>query len=319
MTTLRCLWLEDLALRFREDLALPEPPPGEARVDVLLAGICNTDLELIQGYYPYAGILGHEFVGRVASSPSDPAWEGRRVVGEINAACGACEACQAGRKTHCDRRTVLGIKARDGCFAEALLLPLANLHAVPDSLSDEDAVFAEPTAAALQVQEQVDVAPGMRVVVVGAGKLGQLVARTLCLTGCDLLVIGRSRRSLDRLAGLPLNTSSDAPAARADLVVECTGNPEGFALARRAVRPRGTIVLKSTHRGATTLDLSSVVVDEVSLVGSRCGPFAKALDALARGLVDTRPLVDARYSLEEGLAAIEEAARPGILKVLLKP
>jgi threonine dehydrogenase-like Zn-dependent dehydrogenase len=318
---LRGLWLEDLTLRLREDLPRPEPPPGEARVDVLLAGICNTDLELTRGYYPYAGILGHEFVGLVASSPSAPEWEGRRVVGEINAACGACEPCRSGWRTHCERRTVLGIKARDGCFADALLLPLGNLHAVPDSLTDEEAVFVEPTAAALQVQEQVKVSPGMRVVVVGAGKLGQLVARTLCLTGCDLLVVGRSRSSLDRLAGLPLRTALAAePAlARADLVVECTGDPEGFLLARRAVRPRGTIVLKSTHRGETAVNLSSVVVDEVSLVGSRCGPFAKALELLARRLVDTGSLVDSRYPLRAGLEAFERAALPGVLKVLLRP
>jgi threonine dehydrogenase-like Zn-dependent dehydrogenase len=318
---LRGLWLEDKTLRLREDLPHPEPPPGEARVDVLLAGICNTDLELVQGYYPYAGVLGHEFVGRVASSPSAPEWEGRRVVGEINAACGACEACRAGRKTHCERRTVLGIKARDGCFAESLLLPVANLHPVPDSLTDEEAVFVEPTAAALQVQEQVEVAPGMRVVVVGAGKLGQLVARTLCLTGCDLLVIGRSRRSLEALSCLPLRTAlaSDVPAGRADLVVDCSGTPEGFTLARQLVRPRGTIVLKSTHRGDTAVNLSSVVVDEVTLVGSRCGPFPKALDVLARGLVDTSSLVDARYPLSKALEALDHAARPGALKVLLKP
>ena len=318
---MRGLWLEEWALRLREDLPRPEPPPGEARVDVLLAGICNTDLELARGYYPYAGVPGHEFVGRVASSPSAPEWEGRRVVGEINAACGACEPCRAGRRTHCDRRTVLGIKGRNGCFAEALLLPLGNLHGVPDSLADEEAVFVEPTAAALQVQEQVDVVPGMRVVVVGSGKLGQLVARTLCLTGCDLLVIGRSRGSLDRLAGLPLRTAlaSEPPPFRADRVVECTGAPEGFLLARRAVRPGGTIVLKSTHRGETTVDLSSVVVDEVSLLGSRCGPFPKALDVLARRLLDTRPLVDARYPLGAALEAFEHASRPGVLKVLLRP
>jgi threonine dehydrogenase-like Zn-dependent dehydrogenase len=290
-------------------------------VDVLLAGICNTDLELARGYYPYAGVPGHEFVGRVASSPTDPAWEGRRVVGEINAACGACEACRARRSTHCERRTVLGIKARDGCFAEALLLPLANLHAVPDSLADEQAVFAEPTAAALQVQEQVGVAPGMRVAVVGAGKLGQLVARTLALTGCDLLVVGRSRRSLDRLAGLPLQTAlvTEPGPSKADLVVECTGVPEGFLLARSLVRPRGTLVLKSTHRGETRVNLSSLVVDEVTVVGSRCGPFPKALALLARNAVDTGSLVDARYPLANALDAFAHAARPGTLKVLLRP
>ena len=318
---MRGLWLEDERLRLRDDLPLPEPPPGEARVEVLLAGICNTDLELTRGYYPYTGVPGHEFVGRVARSPSAPEWEGLRVAGEITACCGACDACRAGRKGHCEARSVLGLKQRDGCFAEALLLPLANLHAVPDSLADEEAVFVEPLAAALQVQEQVAVAEGSRVVVVGAGKLGQLVARSLCPTGCDLLVIGRSRASLDRLSGLPLRVgvASDLPAGRADVVVECTGHPDGFALARRAVRPRGTIVLKSTYRGDTQLNLSSVVVDEVSLVGSRCGPFPRALEALAARRVDPRSLVDARYRLADALEAFEHAERPGVLKVLLRP
>jgi threonine dehydrogenase-like Zn-dependent dehydrogenase len=316
---LRGLWLEERSLRFREDLPMHAPPPGEACVEVLLAGICNTDLELVKGYYPYAGIPGHEFVGRVRSSPSAPQWEGRRVVGEINASCGACAACLAGTRTHCELRTVLGIKARDGCFADALLLPVANLHAVPDSMADEEAVFVEPAAAALEVQEQVSVAPGMRVIVVGAGKLGQLIARTLCLTGCDLLVVGRRRESLDRLSGLPLRTALPAEAApgRADLVVECTGAPEGFTLARRLVRPRGTMVLKSTHRGETAVNLSSVVVDEITLVGSRCGPFPKALDLLARRAVDVRPLIAARYPLAAGLEAFAHAERPGELKVLL--
>lgn len=318
---MRGLWLEDLTLRLREDLPLPEPPAGEARVDVLLAGICNTDLELARGYYPYAGIPGHEFVGRVAAAPTAPEWEGRRVVGEINTACGACETCRNDLRTHCEGRTVLGIRARDGCLAEALLLPVANLHPVPDSVTDEEAVFAEPLAAALQVQEQVPVSPGMRVVVVGAGKLGQLLARTLCLTGCDLLVVGRSRASLDPLEGLPLRTAlaSDPASARADLVVECTGVPEGFLLARRLVRPRGTLVLKSTHRGDTAVNLSSVVVDEVSLVGSRCGPFPRALELLASRRVDTSSLVDSRYALGAGLAAFERAGRPSVLKVLLRP
>lgn len=308
-------------MRLRGDLPRPEPAPGEARIHVLLAGVCNTDLELAKGYYPYRGVPGHEFVGRVERAPSAPEWEGRRVVGEINAACGACEACQRGLRTHCEARTVLGIRSRDGSFAESLLLPLENLHGVPDSVSDEEAVFTEPLAAALQVQEQVPVSPGLRVVVVGAGKLGQLVARTLCLTGCDLLVVGRSRGSLDRLAGLPLRTAlaSDPLPGRADLVVECTGDPEGFLLARRAVRPRGTLVLKSTHRGETAVNLSSVVVDEVTLVGSRCGPFRKALELLALRRVETRSLVDSGYPLEAGLEAMERAARPGVLKVLLRP
>lgn len=317
---MRALWLEDRALRLREDVAVPVPPPGEAVVRVLLAGICNTDLELLQGYYPYAGVPGHEFVGRVEQAPGHEAWEGRRVVGEINAACGACPACVAGRRTHCERRTVLGIVRRDGTFAERLLLPVENLHAVPEGLADEVAVFTEPTAAALRVQEQVRVGPRDRVVVIGAGKLGHLVAQSLALTGCELLAIGRSRPSLDLLAarGLRTGTAADLEERRADVVVECTGNPEGLALARRAVRPQGTIVLKSTYHGETTLALAPIVVDEVTLVGSRCGPFAPALEALAAGRIDPHSLVEARYPLAQGLAAFEHAARPGATKVLVQ-
>ncbi len=317
---MRALWLENQSLRFREDVPLPALPSGEALVRVLLAGVCNTDLELTKGYYPFAGVPGHEFVGRVEQAPGHQEWVGRRVVGEINAACGRCAACLAGRRTHCERRTVLGIAKRDGAFAEYLALPVANLHAVPEALPDEAAVFAEPTAAALQVQQQVRIGAGDRVVVIGAGKLGNLVAQTLATTGCDLLAVGRSRSSLDLLAARGIRTASavDLPQHQADVAVECTGNPEGLALARKAVRAQGTIVLKSTYHGETTLDFSAIVVDEITLVGSRCGPFAPALEALAGGGVDVRPLVDARYPLARGLAAFDHAARPGALKVLVE-
>src|SRR5512144_383607 len=241
------LWLEDCSLRMRDDLPLPSPPPGEALVRVRVAGICNTDLELVRGYYAYAGVPGHEFVGVVEQAPGAPEWVSRRVVGEINAACGECPACRAGRRTHCERRSVLGIAGRDGVFATHARLPIGNLHAVPDGVPDDVAVFTEPTAAALEIQEQVRVGPGDRVVVVGAGKLGNLVAQTLAATGCRLLVVGRSPRPLALLAARGIATA--APDAieprRADLAVECTGNPEGLELARGAVRPRGTIVLKS--------------------------------------------------------------------------
>jgi threonine dehydrogenase-like Zn-dependent dehydrogenase len=215
---------------------------------------------------------------------------------------------------------VLGIKGRHGSFAELLTLPVANLHAVPDTLPDETAVFTEPTAAALEVLQQVRVGPTDRVVVVGTGKLGSLVAQCLRSSGCDLVAAGRNRSSLDRLASLGVKTAlaTDLPARSADVVVECTGNPEGLAIARRVVRPRGTIVLKSTYRGETTVDLSSIVVDEITLVGSRCGPFAQALAALAAGDVDVRGLVAARYPLSDALAAFEHAARPGALKVLVE-
>jgi threonine dehydrogenase-like Zn-dependent dehydrogenase len=289
-------------------------------VRVLRAGVCNTDLELLKGYYPYAGIPGHEFVGRVEAAPGAEVWIGKRVVGEINAVCGDCPTCRAGRPTHCERRTVLGIVKRDGAFAEYLSLPVANLHEVPDGVPDEVAVFTEPMAAALEVRAQVRVGPGDRVVVIGSGKLGNLVAQALGLTGCGLLVIGRNSATLGILAarGLRTATAADLPERKADIVVECTGNPDGLALALRAVRPRGTIVLKSTYHGLATLDLARVVVDEVTLVGSRCGPFAPALALLAGGQVDVRPLFEARYPLSDAPAAFDHAARPGALKVLVE-
>jgi threonine dehydrogenase-like Zn-dependent dehydrogenase len=313
------LWLEGRALRLREDLPVPSPPPGEALVRVRVAGVCNTDLELVRGYYPYTGIPGHEFVGVVEEAAGAPGWVRRRVVGEINAACGECTTCRAGRRTHCERRTVLGIAGRDGVFATHARLPIRNLHAVPDDVPDEVAVFAEPTAAALELQEQVRVGPGDHVVVIGAGKLGNLVAQTLAATRCRLLVVGRSPRPLALLAarGIATGTADGIEPRQADLAVECTGNPEGLELARRAVRPRGTIVLKSTYHGNASIDMAPFVVDEITLVGSRCGPFAPALAMLARGDVDPRPLVEARYPLADAVAAFEHAARPGALKVLV--
>jgi len=318
---MRGLWLEGQAIRLRDDLARPEPAAGEARLRVLTAGICNTDLELLRGYYPFIGVPGHEFVGRVEAAPGAESWEGRRVVGEINASCGACPACAAGRRTHCERRRVLGIRGRDGAFAECLTLPVTNLHEVPDGVPDDVAVFTEPLAAALEVQEQVPIGPGDRVVVVGDGKLGNLVAQTLALTGCALTVIGRHPGKLALLAarGIATAAESDVPGGRADVAVECTGNAEGLERARSAVRPRGTIVLKSTYRGRASLDVSRIVVDEVTLVGSRCGPFAPALAMLAQGRVDVRPLIHARFPLHEAVAAFAEAARPGVMKVLVNP
>jgi threonine dehydrogenase-like Zn-dependent dehydrogenase len=315
----RALWLEGGSLRLRDDLRDPTPPAGEALVRVRVAGICNTDLELVRGYCPYTGVPGHEFVGVVEEAAGAPEWVSRRVVGEINAACGECPTCRAGRRTHCERRTVLGIVGRDGAFATHLRLPIRNLHAVPEGVPDEVAVFTEPTAAALELQEQVRVSPGDRVVVVGAGKLGNLVAQTLAATGCRLLVVGRSPRPLALLAarGIATATAEGIEPRQADLAVECTGNPEGLELARRAVRPRGTIVLKSTYHGKAEIDMAPFVVDEITLVGSRCGPFAPALTALARGDVDPRPLVDARYPLVDAVAAFERAARPGTLKILV--
>ena len=314
---MRALWLEDRRLRLRDDVPVPAPPSGEALVRVIRAGVCNTDIELTQGYYPFTGIPGHEFVGVVEQGPS--ALAGRRVVGEINAVCGACGACLAGRRTHCERRTVLGIVSRNGAFADCLILPAENLHPVPDAVSSDAAVFTEPLAAALEIQEQVPIGLRDRVLVVGDGKLGQLVAQTLALTGCALLVVGRHDAKLAVLAARGIETGRVDRATRGafDVAVECTGNPEGFAVAQRAVRPRGTLVLKSTYAGALTLDASAVVVQELTLVGSRCGPFAPALRLLEEQRVAVEPLIQARYALSDGLVAFAHAQRPGVLKVLL--
>jgi threonine dehydrogenase-like Zn-dependent dehydrogenase len=315
---MRALWLEDRVLGARSDVPRPAPPAGEALVRVTLAGVCNTDLELVKGYYPFAGVPGHEFVGEVAAGP--PEWVGRRVVGEINASCGACATCRAGRRTHCPSRTVLGIKGRNGSMAEFLTLPVENVHAVPEATSDEVAVFTEPVAAALQVQRQVALAAGDRVMVIGDGKLGQLVARTLALAGHRPTVVGRHPRKLALLSALGIATTAavDLPPREADAVVECTGNPDGLALARAAVRPRGTIVLKSTYHGDVPVNLSGLVVDEVTLVGSRCGPFAPALALLAGGL-GVADLIDDQFPLADGVKAFARAAEPGVLKVLIRP
>lgn len=312
------LWLENNQLQFRTDLDIPEPPPGEARVRVLRAGICNTDLELLRGYYPYTGILGHEFVGIVEQGPEHLV--NQRVVGEINAVCGKCRFCRSGQPTHCENRTVLGIVNRHGAFAEYLCLPVENLHCVPENISTEAATFTEPVAAALEIQQQVSLCADHRVLVVGDGKLGQLVAQTLALTGCDLLAVGRHRDKLANLEARGIKTGlADAVTDRAfDISVECTGNPEGFAIARRALRPRGTLVLKSTYAGNLSLDASSLVVDEITLIGSRCGPFSAALELLATGKVDVQPLIHARYPITQGLAAFENAQSRGVLKVLLE-
>ncbi|AKG21728.1 MDR/zinc-dependent alcohol dehydrogenase-like family protein [Calothrix sp. 336/3] len=312
------LWLANQQLQLRTDIPTPEPSEGEALVRVLSAGICNTDLELTRGYYPYNGILGHEFVGVVVKGDTDLI--NQRVVGEINAACGKCRFCLRGEPTHCENRTVLGIVNRHGAFAEYLCLPIKNLHTVPENIPTDVATFTEPIAAALEIQQQVAITANERVLVVGDGKLGQLVAQTLALTGCDLLVIGRHPDKLAHLEARGITTGfADIVTDRAfDITVDCTGNPEGFAIARRAVRPRGIIVLKSTYAGNLSLDASSLVVDEITLLGSRCGAFAPALELLAAEKVDVTPLIHARYSLDAAMTAFHHAQRKGVLKVLLQ-
>jgi threonine dehydrogenase-like Zn-dependent dehydrogenase len=310
------LWLEQQRLQLRHDLPKPAPAPGEALVRVLRAGICNTDLELLRGYYPYTGIPGHEFVGQVEQGPAELL--NQRVVGEINAACGHCEFCQRNIPTHCLNRSVLGIVQRDGAFADYLCLPIANLHPVPSSISTAAATFTEPLAAALEIQSQVPITTNHRVLVVGDGKLGQLVAQTIALTGCDLTVVGRHADKLERLQQRQIQTTTDAVVDRSfDIAVECTGNPSGFETARSALRSRGTLVLKSTYAGNLSLDMSAIVVDELTLVGSRCGAFAPAIALLAEGRVDVEPLVERSYDLDAGITAFEHAQQRGTLKILV--
>lgn len=313
-------------LRLETDWPIQDPPPGEALIRVVKAGICNTDLELVKGYMAFKGVLGHEFVGVVesalapGSAPGGASYVGRRVVGEINAACGVCETCRAGRPTHCPNRTTLGIDRRDGAFADYLTLPLENLHPLPDRVTDDQAVFVEPLAAACEIVQQVHVRPADRVVIVGDGKLGLLCAQVLQLTGCRLTVLGRHAKKLDIAArrGIRVATSSDDVDRGADIVVEATGSPNGFTIARQLVRPRGTIVLKSTYHGELAVNLTMVVVDEVALVGSRCGPFEPAIRLLEQRLIDVEPLIHARYSLDDAPAAFERAGSRGTLKVLLE-
>jgi threonine dehydrogenase-like Zn-dependent dehydrogenase len=317
---MRALWLEDGRLGLRE-VPAPEAAPGEAWVRVRRAGVCGTDLALLAGYLPFNGIPGHEFVGEVMAAPDAPRWIGRRVVADINVACGACRECRAARATHCERRQVLGLRGRAGAFGQTLSVPVGNLHAVPDALSDDEAVFAEPLAAALHVLDAVAVTANTRAVVVGGGRLGTLVAQALRLAGCVPLVVARDPERLARLRalGLAAGVFEELEPRRADVAVECSGRPEGLDLARRALRPRGTLVLKSTCTGLTPVDVSALVVDEITLVGSRCGELPRALRALASGEVQVRPLIDARYPLESAPAAFAHAARPGVMKVLVEP
>ena len=311
------IWLENKELSVREDIPVPGRLSGEALIRVLRAGICNTDLELTRGYYPFTGVLGHEFVGLVEEGPDE--WVGQYVVGEINAVCGKCTSCLDLRRTHCTNRTVLGIYNRDGVFAEFAAIPIENLHVVPSTLSIDAATFTEPLAAALQIQSQLKIDKRDCVMVLGAGKLGQLIARSLALTGCDLHVFDRNESKLNVLSNMGISTGhvDTIPDSVFDISVECTGSPDGFNIARRSLRPLGTLVMKSTYASNLTLDVSDLVVDEITLIGSRCGPFDLALDMLINKQIEVEDLIHARYPLREGLDGFETAKQPGILKVLL--
>ncbi len=309
----------DQTLQYLPDMPEPDLPPGEALIRTRLAGICSTDLEIMRGYMGFTGVLGHEFVGEVIRADNAPELVGQRVVGEINAFCRACDTCRRGDLTHCPHRTTLGIDRRNGTMADYFTLPTHLLYPLPDSLPDEWAVFTEPLAAACEITERLHIRPTDRVVVLGDGKLGLLVAQVLQLTGCDLLMVGRTPNKLAILEkrGIRTQTTDDEIESGADIVVEATGNAAGFATARQIVRPRGKLVLKSTYHGDLSLNMSMVVVDEVELLGSRCGPFAPALRLLVQKLVDVESLIHDTFSLDDGLVAFERAAAPGVLKVLL--
>jgi threonine dehydrogenase-like Zn-dependent dehydrogenase len=331
---MRALAYRDASLVLDRNYPMPALVDGEALIRVLLAGICNTDLEIVRGYMAFQGVLGHEFVGIVEAVHEGPGATpltsliGKRVVGEINAACHRvdCLYCQHGMPTHCPHRTTLGIVNRDGAFADYLALPTRNLHLVPDNISDEEAVFVEPLAANFEILEQVHVKPTDSVVVLGDGKMGQLAAQVLTLSGCEVVIVGKheEKLALAEKRGVHTYLLDDAErfaldnGRRVDLVIECSGSAQGLEMALRLVRARGTLILKSTVSEKSLLYLAPIVIDEIRVQGSRCGPFAPALRALGQKLVDVHPLISACYSLDEGLAAFKHAGQKGVLKVLVQ-
>lgn len=300
------------------EVPTPEPGAGEALVRVVMAGICNTDVEIARGYMGFRGVLGHELLGVVEAS-DDASLVGQRVTAEINLACGACPACARDLGRHCPNRTVLGILGKDGCLAEHVTVPTRNLHPVPASLPDEAAVFTEPLAAAFEIPELVHVGPADRVAVLGDGKLGLLSAMVLRDTGCDLTVVGKHDAKLGRLRRLGIRCALRESFTETgfDVVVEATGSPTGLADAVARTGPRGTLVLKSTFHGGVEMDTARIVIDEIRIVGSRCGPFPAALRALAGKRIDPAPLLDATYPLGKALEAFERAQAPGVLKVAI--
>jgi threonine dehydrogenase-like Zn-dependent dehydrogenase len=310
------------ALVFDGELCVREVPKpkrasGEALIRVLTAGICNTDIEIVRGYMGFQGILGHEFVGIVEEAESEH-WIGKRVVGEINCVCHQCHYCRLEMPNHCLNRSVLGILNRNGAFAEYVTLPEENLHVAPSSVRDDVAVFAEPAAAAFRILEQVSVGSEDRVIVLGDGKLGQLVAQVMALHSKQVVCVGRHPEKLALLEILGIGTAAaEMPIERgADLVVEATGSPSGLARALELVRPEGTVILKTTVAQPTPLDLSGSVIHEVRILGSRCGPFKPALEALSLGNIEVRPMITEAYALSDGVTAMRRAEETGVLKIL---
>jgi threonine dehydrogenase-like Zn-dependent dehydrogenase len=300
------------------DVPLPVPQEGEALVRVLYSGICNTDLEIIRGYMGFEGILGHEFVGMVESC-DDKKWIGRRVAGEINLGCGKCSACQSGLSRHCQSRTVLGIERKDGAHAQFLTLPLSNLHVLPDNIPDTSAVFIEPLAAALEITEQISIRPGMKISVIGNGKLGQLVAEVLRLSSPELTVIGKNPFKLEhsKKMGFSVQRADRIDLPSQDIVVECSGAPEGLMLASRLLAPRGILVLKSTYHSNPSFNPAVWVINEITVLGSRCGPFPPAIRLLHEKKVDPSYLVSEIIPFTNAMEAFRKAEDKNIIKVLI--
>ena len=319
---MKALRVEKKKLAVRE---IEKPEAGaEALVRVLLSGICNTDLEIAKGYAGFKGTIGHEFVG-VVEEATDDTMLGQRVVGEINAGCGECQLCVAGDSRHCAKRTVLGIVGRDGAHAEFLRLPLKNLKAVPDKVVDEHAVFAEPLAAACGILECVNIRSRDCIAVIGDGKLGLLCAQVLALSGASVLLIGKHAEKMRIAERRGIETAHPKSSAgrrhEFDVVVEASGSPSGFAGALDLLRPRGVLVLKTTLQGVAPaeFDPTRVVVDEITILGSRCGRFQPALDLLKKGAIDIDSLISEEYALARGVYAMERAGKKGVLKVFLRP
>lgn len=305
------------------EIPVPDPGPGEARIDILMAGICGTDLNLARGYMGFAGVPGHEFIGTVSqvASTADRLLVGARVTGEINLGCQDCPVCADGMARHCPRRRVLGILGKDGAFAESLTLPVSNLHVVPETIPDRRAVFIEPVAAAFEMLDQVEVRAGQRVLVMGDGRLGLIAAQVMKTRGAAVTLAGHheSKLAVGRQLGLTTSPTDGLPATeRFDIVVEATGSPGGLDQALARVRPRGTVILKTTCAGATTLDAARVVIDEVTIVGSRCGRFEPAMTALSAGEVVVEPLITAEMPLASGVEAFERAGQGETIKILLR-
>ena len=313
------LTLDNGQLRLRQDYPIPTPGPGEALLRMRYAGICGTDLALIAGYKGgFTGVLGHEYVAEVVEAPDHQEWVGKRVVGEINTVCGECDHCRRGLLTHCQNRRVLGIIGWDGAFAEYLISPIYLLHAIPDNVPDEMAVFVEPLAAAYAALRDAPPEVGDRVIVFGDGRLGQLIARVFHSEGYRPLLIGRHTRKLELAAQAGIRVALEPPAGKEyDIAIDATGNHQAIQQILGLLRPRGVLILKTTSAYPSQLDLSPVVVNELRVIGSRCGPFPQAIQALAQGVIDPRPLITGRFPLEDGLAAFELARNRASLKVLL--